>query len=238
MLGLEQIYSIFSQAETELEKQLGTPICVPNCGKCCEVTVPITRRVEAIYMLSTVTGEGTLERLADYAESWLRERHKETPTYEGPCFGRVPPHIQREFEAIVRTPCPFLSAEKRCLVHTGRPLVCRAYGVTHMPGPEMDFCPRKLGTGETASVRGYVGIPEIRQLVDQYYRNLADKELKVSGLLPGLILKKLRPETWKGLLADNKIASAKLIGFQHYPGLIWQADMERAYKEARRSHNG
>ncbi len=232
MLGQEQIYQSFALAETEIEKQLGTPICVPNCGKCCEVTVPLARRIEAQYLAGYAAGAGITEKLVSLCEGWLLERHSCAPTYRGPLFGSVTPHLQKEFEALAKSPCPLLSADKRCLLHGGRPLVCRAYGVTHMPGPEVDFCPRQLGKGETFANRAYLELPEFKRIVTEFYQSLPDKDLLICGLLPSLLYKILRPQKWQAAIADGKIATAKLIGSYHYAGMLWQSQMDKEYTRA------
>jgi len=222
---LREVYNTFDNAATILSKQIQVPLCAEGCGKCCIVT--IAHRVEAVYAVGTSLGLGLTPGLLERAEGWLLEHHKEAPTYAGPVYGTPPQKIAQEFYALLSTPCPFLSTDKSCMIYHGRALVCRAYGVTHAPGPTSSFCPRKFGTGESITQRAYYQNPGLKVLVDAYFREIHDDDLVVSGMFPTLIFKQMQPVKFRNYLANGKIASAKILGLpKQFPGLLWQEDVE------------
>lgn len=225
LVGLEKIYRSFASAGKELEEAIGTPLCTEGCGKCCQTV--FAHRIEGIFAVSASTGEGILDRVSDCAESWLLDRHSCAPTYEGPRFGLVDSKVGPELYRLSTSPCPFLREDKSCLIYTGRPLVCRAFGVTYTPGPRHDFCPRQRGLGESEQVRAWMDDPSLKREVKQYLKELP-QDLKVTGLIPSIIFKYLHPEKWQAYVADNKIASAKLIGLpDYYPALLWQEQLAK-----------
>jgi len=230
LLGLEKIYRQFDAAGGNLERQLGVSICQPGCGKCCEITVPVIWRIEAVYAISKALGVEIYERMVSDAEGWLLDRHKCTPTYEGPKPGYLNDKVKDEFYALIKTHCPFHDIDMSCYIHSGRPMVCRAYGVTHMPGPNPDSCPRPLGIGETESTRAWVDIPNLKTQVLSLMGSLNDPDLRVCGLLPTAIFKLAHPDKYQDYIEDNRIASAKLIGLPNqYIGMITQEQMEKQY---------
>lgn len=226
LLGLDGLYQAFDVAAAELEKELGVSLCMENCGKCCLESIVLVHRIEAIFAVSTCLGTGVIQQLADRAEGWLLERDKGAPSYEGPQLGQLSPKMMGEFFSLTKEPCPFLLLDKKCLLYRGRPLVCRAYGITHMAGPTADTCPRKLGRNESESTRAWLDLPQLKTAVASYFQSIPDADWRIVGLLPTAIFKHLRPEKYREYIADNRIASAKLIGLPHqYPGLLWQEDM-------------
>lgn len=229
LMGLSQIYKGLEGCASELEGSLGVPLCVEGCGKCCATTTVIATRLEADLAISAMLGDGTLKQHLDVAEAWLLERHSVAPTYEGPMIGEYESKKFDEFYQIARTvPCPFMNADKRCTTHRGRPLVCRAYGVTHMPGPDPTFCKRPLGIGETLYRRAWLEAPELKRQF-QEMMDMAEPDLRVSGLFPAVLFRQACPDKWKAHIADNKIATAKLIGLpRNYPGLLWQDQLQAA----------
>ena len=225
LVGLERIHNAFDAVADELKGRLGVPLCIPGCGKCCETV--LAHRIEAIFAISSSIGEGKIERVLDLTESWLLDRHKEAPTYEGPQFGELKPRIVQEFWALTGVPCPFLTSDKSCYIYRGRPMVCYAYGVTHMPGPTPDYCPRRLGKGEVGGLRAYADVPGLKMMVTEFISTLPDPDWRVVGFLPAIIFKQLKPDKYRAYIEDNKIASAKLVGLpMQFPGMLWQEEME------------
>ncbi len=222
--NLEQIYRTFDVLSYAFSDQLGVPLCVPNCGRCCEVVA--THCIEAVFVIRTSFREETLDELVDRSERWLLKRHKQAPTYSGLQFDTPEPHVMEQFWALRRSPCPFLLTNKTCLIYNCRPLICRAYGVTHITGPSIDFCPRPLGKGESETYRAWADDTELKKSVEAFLHNLTDPRLKVVALLPTLIFEQVCPEKYKAYMAENKIANAKLVCLpQQYPGLLWQEQM-------------
>lgn len=226
LLELEQLYRSFEGAARTLEGTLGTPLCQESCGKCCQTV--FAHRVEGIFAISTSIGDGTLDQVSDCAESWLLDRHACAPTYEGPHLGPLS-KIGPELYRLSVSPCPFLMEDKGCLIYRGRPMVCRAFGVTYTPGPRKDFCPRRRGSGEAEDVLGWVDTPELEHNVKRYFNSLP-ADLKMVGLIPSIIFKQLHPDKWKAYIADNRIASAKLVGLpDDYPAMLWQHQQSKEH---------
>lgn len=226
LLSLERIYKAYDAVSDELSRQLEVPLCIPNCGKCCGVV--FAHRIEAIFAVSSSLGQGAIDSLIDHSEGWLLEKHSQAPTYEGAILGEVSQKLKQEFLSLCKLPCPFLLPDKTCLIYRGRPLVCRAYGVTHMTSPTPDFCPRPLGKGETITNRAWVDTPELKTMIKEFIEGLPDPDWRVVGLLPAAIFKQVSPEKYRAYIEDNKIATAKLIGLpSQYLGLLWQEQMIR-----------
>ena len=231
LASLSQLHRVIDAESLALEAQLGVPICIPNCGRCCETV--LAHRIEADFAISAVIGEGEFHEMVSRCEGWLLERHKVAQIYEGPPVGIVQAQIAEEWHKLVHIPCIFLESDKSCLIYGGRPLVCRAFGVTHAPGPTADFCPRPLGVGENQRCRGYMDNQKLEQVVKTFLAGLADKEWATSGWLPAIIYREACPDKYKALVADNKVASAKIIGVTQEYGLLWQDQLEAIWQRQR-----
>lgn len=231
LIDLGEIYKVFGLMALDLSSDLMVPLCVENCGKCCDITVPPAHRIEGIYAISVLLGEGTREKILSITEGWLLETHSQSPTYEGVYRGVLTEKLVDEYYAIASTRCPYMTADKKCMIYDGRGMVCRAFGVTNIPGPGPEFCPRPLGKGETAWSRGHIQNVPFNKQVMEYFSKL-ERDMVISGLLPSIIYKYLEPEKYDGYAHDNKIATAKLLGFPfQYTGLIFQEQREEQYKQ-------
>ena len=227
LASLSQIHKVIDAERLALETQLGVPICVANCGRCCETT--LAHRIEADFVISAVIGEGKFQEMISLCEGWLLEKHKEAQIYEGPIFGMVRPELANEWNSVKDIPCPFLDSDKSCLIYGGRPLVCRAFGVTQA-GPTPDWCIRPLGMGEGENRRGYIDNQQLKQLVKTFVEELPDRDWATMGWLPSVIYREACPEKYKALVADNKIASAKLIGLTEDYTLLWQEQIQAQWQ--------
>jgi len=224
---LRQLYDGFAGAETALGNSIGRSPCMSGCGRCCEVNTVQCLTIEAMNAVSLLTGLGKLRKAVDIAEGWLLEHHKEAPSYEGMVVGRfLTPELREEYTRISKLPCPFLQADKRCLIHEARPFVCRAYGVTRTTS---GFCTRPPGKGETLTQFQYIQAPELKQDVDAFRAWLKRNHQPwvVSGFLPTLIYRAAEEKKFRGLVRDNRIASAKIIGVDIDTTLMWQPQLEK-----------
>lgn len=229
---LEQIYREFDVVSDDLSCQLGVPLCIPNCGKCCEVV--LAHRIEAVFAVHVSIREGILDEVASRAQNWLLEHHSQAPTYDGPPLDSVDTKISEEFRALAELKCPFLLADRTCLIYHGRPMVCRAYGVTRIAGPTLDFCPRPLGKGETELHKAWANTPELKDNINKFIASLNGTDWKMVGRLPTAIFDLVHPERFKEYATDNRIASAKLIGLPRlYPGLLWQEQIRGMMEHAK-----
>ncbi len=224
---LRKLYREFESARDALEKGIGVPICVPHCGSnCCEHNLPMFRTIEGINAVSVAIGQANIKQVADIAEGWLLERHSVTTIYEGESHGWASEKLLAEWRALSRSQCPFLDAEKRCMIYLSRPLVCRAYGVTRLP--EVRLCPRRLGRGELPERMMVVDGSPIRNRLSSYVKEWGEKNKAwlVSGFVPTVIYRAARPEKYKAFILDNRIASAKIIGTEYDVNLMWQPQVD------------
>lgn len=185
LLGI--IHRSLDQGLCELEQTIGRPICIENCGKCCEHNTPVVAKVEAQYVLSLVSPG--LRRAIDQALDWLEFNHS----------GLNDNH-RHPAEVLQSKQCPFLESDKTCLIYAARPLVCRAYGVTI---PQDDWCPRPLHYTESLSSRMIIGRDTD---LGRAIASITIPEREVY-FLPTLIAKLGAPHRFRSL----KIQSAKLI---------------------------
>lgn len=227
LASLSQIHMDIDAARVALETQLGVPICIPNCGKCCETV--LAHRIEADFAISAIIGEGKFQEMVSLCEGWLLERHKESQIYEGPPFGMVCPELAIEWDSVRDIGCPFLNSDKRCFIYSGRPLVCRTFGVTQA-GPTPDWCARPLGIGEGENRRGYIDNQQLKHLVKAFLDGLPDKDWTTMGWLPTVIYREACPDKYRALVADNRIASAKLIGLTEDYTLLWQEQIQAQWR--------
>lgn len=232
-VGLSALHKEFNQSQGALECHLRAPVCIPNCGRCC--TVPTCMIIEATNMVSMLMGTGSLRKAVDIAENWLLERapvaaHEMALSYKGLPVGIVAQSLMQEQAQVARGRCPFLTDEKRCLIHACRPLYCMALGVTReaMPISSTDpGCPRPLGYGEASNRRGTSGCSGIRQMVEEFKADCERKpEWKIYGFAPTLLYRAAEPDKFRALVDDNRIPSAKIIGTAFDTNLMWQPDLD------------
>lgn len=228
--GLEAAYSAFHEAALAVSEARVAPICVENCGKCCEINTPYLWDIEAKHILGFTLGDGSLGKTLDRCQSWLLDRHKgltlygtrsDTRTVEG----RV--RILKETVVAAATPCPFLNTEKRCDIHDCRPLACRAYGVTRLPSQEE--CKAPLGHLETVATRAHHDGAGLKAMVSQFLQTL-DPEWRASYFLPTDLVRLARPLNFKSYV--ERIATAKMVAFPVSPAVIWQDQLEQEWSMA------
>jgi Fe-S-cluster containining protein len=228
-MGLRRIHSFIDETEAHLVAKLGVPICIPNCGKCCEENCVTIYSIEASLILSYVIGDGKL-KIIDWCRGWLLEKHTGVTIYTGIPYGVIGEQLKSEWNALVRTPCPMLTSDKRCNIHTMRPLVCRAYGVTRDAGVG---CPRPIGKGESVNSRAYMGgaaSDYLEDEVNKYFGKMRAEHPDYTkvGFLPTMIFRQAREQEFRELIAENKISSAKLIGTDVATQLLWAKQLGSA----------
>ena len=222
---LRVIHRLFDEAEFWLINQLGTPTCVPNCGLCCEHNTVTCHSIEASLMISFMVGQAHTEYV-DAARSWLIDKDPMVSIYEGIPTGVITGKLREEWNYLTSRPCIFLNNEASCVLHRARPFVCRAYGVTKLPGL---YCPRPLGKGENQQGKMLVPVEArnvIKAEVDSFLAYIKERNpdwLK-QGFLPAMIFRQARESEFRDLIADNKIASAKLVGIDYSVQALWQEE--------------
>ena len=233
LMHLEATYRAFDTAERELCRTIGVPICMPNCGRCCAVTTATVSELEARFLISSLLGEGAsvLEKVLARCEGWLLDRdplltiYGLSGTLSQSQWDRLRPEVD---VLLLERPCPMLTEEKSCLVHGGRPFICRAYGVTRMPAR---LCPRPLSRMESDEVRGHIGE---NSSVGRTLKSMVRRSLAGAGkvrFLATALFAYLRPDRLNAYVADNLIASAKLVLLQQNPAILFQNHLNQVWAQ-------
>jgi Fe-S-cluster containining protein len=232
-IGLNNLAKEFNLSQGVLEMTLRTPVCISGCGRCC--TTPTCMIIEALNMVSVLTGFDALKKAVDAAEHWLLDRppvaaHEIALSYKGLPVGIVSQALRQEQAQVANGACPFLTDEKRCLIHQARPLYCMALGVTREAIPlhsGKPGCPRPLGHGESLTRRGTVESGHLRQMVQEFKDDCERKpEWKIYGFAPTLLFRAAKPDIFRAYVDDNRIPSAKIIGTAFDTNLMWQPDLD------------
>lgn len=223
---LRHIHKEFARAASALEAGIGRPGCIPSCGICCQQNTPFWMTIEGIHAISVLTGNHAVGKMVSIAEGWLLEHHKPATLYEGMPIGMASTKLREEWQAVMRSQCPFLDAQMLCLIHEVRPLTCRAYGVTRdtVNQEGVDFCPRPVGQGETVNQKLVVEGSPIRAMTNTFRAECVAKNKAwiVSGFVPTVLFRVAQPDKFKKYVLDNQIASAKLVGVEYETTLMWQ----------------
>jgi Fe-S-cluster containining protein len=215
-------------AEIAVERNIGTPICMPNCGKCCEVTTVMAMDAESAFTMTWLAGQNAKMRedFISLCKGWLVDRDPGLTLYGATTDSRK---LHQELQYLLfHRPCPFLTSDKRCAVHDARPLVCHAYGVTRQPG---EICPRPAGINEGMNFRAHIdenseaGI-KLRQMVQKWLKTSADQGLVKCRFLATAIVMGMAPDFFNAAVADGRVASAKLAELPYTPAILFQDQLE------------
>lgn len=228
---LHRIHAGFDQLAGELEQLLKTPVCITNCGKCCEVNTPQWTALEAMNAVSVLLGSGGLPEALKRAEYWLTRKKDVAASYEGMLAGcYLPAKIKAEHWALANQPCPMLDDEKQCLIHAARPLTCRSYGVTR--SCDINFCPRPAGAGEPVNDRLYMRSPDLQADIKRLWKSAKEinPNFVVYGFVPTMLYRAARETEFYAMVQDNKIASAKIVGTDLDTTLLWQEQQDSIRK--------
>ncbi len=233
MDGMLRLYHAWDAVAEELVKVRAAPLCA-QCGDCCRNNVPVAYGLEAVFALSYLIGQATLEEALQRAEAWLIDRHSQAPTRDALTLDKVTSgleqKLQNEFMALAATPCPFLDGNT-CFIHGCHPLVCRALGVTRTPPPK---CKRPVGRGESLTYRTIV--PEhasnmLREAVEAVLECVPKPTWAMAGFLPSLLIGLARPTRYHNLVESGSISTAKILVTSPSMGLLWQEQVETLVKD-------
>jgi Fe-S-cluster containining protein len=236
---LERIYHLVERAEKNLVADIGVPICIPNCGKCCEINSITVRGVEARYIALWLQKQKPELRkmVEEICVEWLKRRHENVGVYRG--FGTA--RIEGESldtlhndvsQLLHKTPCPLLDENKQCLIHPARPLVCRTYGVSRVVPP--DVCPRPLGRREEGIYRAFrkdADTEKAKELLSELRDINESRYMENSGFIAARILIELNPQRFLNLVYHNYVASAKLVQLRG-KSLLWQEQVDEQIDRA------
>ena len=245
---IEATHRAFVAAEKVLENTIGVPICMPNCGKCCQMLSPVVWESEAKFIVSWLLGQDTeyRERVLSACEGWLLDRDPRVPTYgySGILTQEQQDKLRPEVDFLTGAaptaltggksdalPCPFLASDKGCTVHEARPLACRAYGVTHVPAPA---CPRPLSKMESLDSRAHISENSTlgQQLVKMVGATVEHSHIAGmlgSMFLPTAIYMTMRPEKYSQIL--HLIATAKTTVMNQSPNVLFQSQVDRVWQQ-------
>ncbi len=229
----------FDKAEEELVKYLGVPICIPGCGKCCEVMSVTVWDVEANFILSWLIGLGgkKMQEFLSICEGWLLDHDAHLTTYgikpgllTKEQFIQLKPQVDY---LISQSPCPMLTAQKECLVYDARPWICRAYAVTRMPGR---MCNRPLSRMESSDIRGHISTQShigatLKKMVIETLRQSAEIGWGDVKFLATAIFMAIRPEQFNKYVFDGKIATAKIAIVQNNMAILFQDQLNDVWSK-------
>jgi Fe-S-cluster containining protein len=219
---LHDLHVVLDAGERLLEETIGVSTCVSNCGKCCEQNTTQCMAIEALNMVSALL---TVEQSVDLAEGWLLE-NQGIKIFRGVPTGVIPPDMHQEWAKLTKTQCPFLKDDKSCQIYSQRPITCRTFGV-YRDNFGID-CPRAIGKGETLTRHAVVDSSMVIPLHRTFTRNceLKNPQWVIHGFVPSLLFRAAKPDKFRAYIADNKIASAKLIGMNMNIDLLWQNQVD------------
>jgi len=230
---LERVHRGYAQAATEIETAIGGPICVAKCGLCCHHNSVVAYGIEAELAASWLLGQPRLiNPVLDRCHDWLTRRDNRY-TYGSKITPELWSDLRGEFEQALQEPCVLLDQEtKQCLVHWGRPLVCRAYGVTRVPAPH---CPRPLGPAEDIGSRTYWDGRDrslnLYRDVDKLLKSIIERRYDRQGFFVTMLYERFRAKELAGLLDDGKVPLVKAaVGWGTGYLLLWQEQLERQWR--------
>ena len=232
---LEQIHKDMDFLEVNLRYLLDGPLCVPDCGGCCQQSFLIPT-ISAQYIVLNIKKQPEPKQrlLTERLERWVR--------YDLPGVrlrfssdGQNEKAIRNEEYSIAsRLWCPFLGDDKRCLIYPWRDINCRAWGVTR---PSGKICRRPISGVEDDKTRLCISEKDARLTGIRYQiamliglLNAYQPSLLQKGWMPALIYKALEPEKWTEMQA--KMQDIKSVGFNTtYWWLLTQGDVSEHGKK-------
>lgn len=229
---LEELYKIADNEQAILERDIKAPICIPNCGACCEQNSITASGPEARLIVNWLDKqpEKIRKQVLKACEDWLVKRDKYINVYHGPGTGNCTPNeidrANNESQYVfVKTPCPLIDDEKRCMIHPVRPMVCRCFGVTRLIS--RDVCPRPMGQGETEDYRAYRWNSKGTRKMAELVKELEEVRHQSNGYRPHnvfiapAILMEMEPQRFYMMLYYNTVPTARLLMFNE-TAILWQ----------------
>jgi hypothetical protein len=83
--------------------------------------------------------------------------------------------------------------------------------------------------GESETKHLYAEMPELRQAIEDYRVMCKKKnsEWLTTSFIPTMLYRAARPEEFRKLVKDNRIATAKIIGFDVDMNIMWQPQVDQ-----------
>jgi Fe-S-cluster containining protein len=227
---LEALHQGYDAAQRILERNIGRPICVERCGACCTHATPLAYGFEAEYAFTHLLRHPHLGEILTRLRDWLTQPGKWVPV--SAMRGTKEIDLQDNLAEALNGRCPFLDDDMRCAVHAGRPLVCRSYGLTHMPNR---WCPRGVGLGEDGDTRSFIDPDDkrlpLRPFFNEIKAQVKERRFARWAFLPTMIYERFRPDDLASLVDDGKVPLVKL--YQNWgrsPMMLWQEDVDRMWR--------
>lgn len=222
LVHLHNLHQVMDAGSRLLEETIGVSPCISNCGRCCQENTTFCMTIEAINMISYLPSVGNnLRSAVDIAEGWLLEPIKGVTTYNGIPRGLISQQLLAEWKLVTKSPCPFLTSNMECAIYQARPITCRTFGIYR---DAMPICPRPQGKGETQTQKAIIDSRGVKNLLNEFREEITLKNpgwIK-SGFAPTMLFRSAYPAKLGKYVAENRIASAKLIGVDFSIDLLWQ----------------
>lgn len=235
MEALEKVQTTLREEQELLEKDIGVPICIENCGKCCECNSITVRAIEAAQIIAWLKKQpqSFQSKILDICHTWLIQDDPYVAIRMGIGTSALTAAGQDRLNSEInyityRTACPMLDENKRCLIHPVRPLQCRTFGVTRVVPPEV--CPRPIGEGEYGRNRAFRSnetVQTLRNALDILRNVCEDQGYSGSMYIAAAIYLEMKPRLFYELIYHNKIATTRtmLVGGH---AILWQDQLDES----------
>lgn len=220
--ALETVHTAQDVAAQALSVQLRTPLCVANCGLCCTINTPVITEIEARYIVASLFTVPT-SKVLQRCEEWItRDIPGVTSITKAPEMRQLTDKERRslsyEGQAVQQSQCPMLGEDKSCLIHSIRPISCRAWGVTKAAAP---YCKRKRAVFESQNNLAYLtSAPQVQRAIKQLGNT------GYCGFLPVLVYRLAKPKELQRLIEDGKVATAKLTLGNIQPWFVFESQTD------------
>ena len=228
---LTLLHSYFNTALNRVQAAAGVPICIEGCGKCCSHNSVLSYGVEAELAVGWLYSHpDMILDLKAKCRAWLIEPGDWTYTRQ--MSPELWASLEPEYLRALVTRCPFLQDDARCSIHEIRPIVCRAYGVTRLPGVE---CPRPLGIGETDGQKitfnpNNSSLP-IKPLTEEMIAVTQDARYTRWGFFYTMLYERLDANDLAGLIDDGRVPAVKGIVLQgNARMMLWQTQLDEEWQ--------
>lgn len=214
---LREVWEAIDEGKRAVERDTGRPICVADCGLCCQRMTPAVTKLEAEYIASNLPKLGNFDEVQSRVLDWLTAEDARIDHHNVPEGVTLTPHeanqVRQGISLVERSRCPLLSDQNRCLIYEFRPLVCRAYGITGVD----EWCPRPLSSHEFPKMRSLVRAhtplgQQLSRLMDRLRQQMVEylrEDLLTLSHLPMFLAWFIAQDKVQSLRSSGKIPQAR-----------------------------